>query len=625
MRNDSQIAVLPRNAWKFGPLLLLFLLLGTINGFSANTVTTNQLGQGVIYKKYHYDNLYNSLQEIYIADINLNDPAPYVQIPYLAGGTKRTVSAHAGTVPGALACVNAQFFDTSGSVQFLKVNGVTINPTKPGVHEHQAITDNGSRQTNSVGIALRPAAGWSSLTLSNVIASGPELVKNGLAVTNYDMADGLVVNRHPRTCAAWTYDNHLLMVVVDGRSSIAAGMTLPELRDYLLSIAPVRNAFNFDGGGSSTMWTAGGGVRNVPSDGTQRAVANAVAIVAPPPALPLAPLGLKAVLTNSNVLLSWSVASGAMHYNVKRSTVSGGPYTIIGTSYGTSFTNSSVVAGVTNYFVVSAVNSIGESPNSSQTNLLTIPSIPGGLVASAGINQIILNWNPSTGASNYAVKRSTVNGGPYTTLSNQTANSYTNTGLINGTTYFYVVSAANSSGSSSNSIQVGATPQCTIPAAPSGLHAAMIGNQMILDWRPSPNATSYSLNRATNIAGPYNVLASGIPGTNYTDTLAVRGVVYFYKVSAANSCGTGLYSSEVSAPLVLSSPTVIGSNLVFSGWGGEVGKSYYILQSTNLATPLSNWNRFATNVFISNGAFRHTNQFNPLEPASYFLIQPAQP
>ena len=82
-----------------------------------------------------------------------------------------------------------------------------------------------------------------------------------------------------------------------------------------------------------------------------------------------------------------------------------------------------------------------------------------------------MSWNASSGATSYNVKRSTVSGGPYTTVGSPTGTTFTNTGLTNGTTYFYVVSAVNVSGQSGNSAQVSATPQGVAPAPPTGLTA----------------------------------------------------------------------------------------------------------------------------------------------------------
>lgn len=88
----------------------------------------------------------------------------------------------------------------------------------------------------------------------------------------------------------------------------------------------------------------------------------------------------------------------------------------------------------------------------------TIPPTPTGVSASAGNAQATISWSASSGATSYNVKRSTTSGGPYTTVGSPAASPFTNTGLTNGTTYYYVVSAVNSAGESGNSTQVSATP-----------------------------------------------------------------------------------------------------------------------------------------------------------------------
>ena len=93
----------------------------------------------------------------------------------------------------------------------------------------------------------------------------------------------------------------------------------------------------------------------------------------------------------------------------------------------------------------------------------SVPDVPTGLSATAGGTQVALSWSTAAGATNYNVKFSTTNGGPYTTIASTATTTYTNTGLANGTTYYYVVSAANSFGESSNSVQISATT--TVPSA----------------------------------------------------------------------------------------------------------------------------------------------------------------
>ena len=87
------------------------------------------------------------------------------------------------------------------------------------------------------------------------------------------------------------------------------------------------------------------------------------------------------------------------------------------------------------------------------------PATPGGLAGTPGNSQAVLSWVASLGATGYNLKSSTTTGGPYAVVaSNLTSLIYTNTGVINGTTYYYVVSAQNPAGESTNSPQVSVTP-----------------------------------------------------------------------------------------------------------------------------------------------------------------------
>ncbi len=89
----------------------------------------------------------------------------------------------------------------------------------------------------------------------------------------------------------------------------------------------------------------------------------------------------------------------------------------------------------------------------------TVPPAPAGLSATAGDAQVVLNWSAASGAASYTVKRATVSGGSHTTIaSDATSTSHTDTGLTNGDTYYYVVSAVNTAGESVPSSEASATP-----------------------------------------------------------------------------------------------------------------------------------------------------------------------
>ncbi|MEO7361920.1 MAG: fibronectin type III domain-containing protein [Gemmatimonadaceae bacterium] len=175
------------------------------------------------------------------------------------------------------------------------------------------------------------------------------------------------------------------------------------------------------------------------------------------------PANLTASAGNGTVTLVWTASSGATRYNVKRGAISGGPYIQLSTSATAGYTDTSVINGSTYYYVVSALDSAGESENSTQVSATptaptTPPPAPTNLTATAGNAQASLTWSASSGGATYRLKRSTTNGGPYTQIAAPTGTSYTDTPLTNGTIYYYVVSAVNLAGESANSAQVSAFP-----------------------------------------------------------------------------------------------------------------------------------------------------------------------
>ncbi len=186
------------------------------------------------------------------------------------------------------------------------------------------------------------------------------------------------------------------------------------------------------------------------------------------------PSGLTATAGNSLVTLAWSASSGATSYHVKRATTSGGPYAQLAESNTPGYQDTTAANGTTYFYVVSALSSAGESADSAQvsatpsatTPTAVAPATPTGLSANAGNAQASLTWSASSGATSYNVKRSTNNGGPYTQVSSPTSTSYTDSSLTNGTTYYYVVSAVNSTGESANSAQASVTPAVQTPSGP---------------------------------------------------------------------------------------------------------------------------------------------------------------
>jgi len=175
-----------------------------------------------------------------------------------------------------------------------------------------------------------------------------------------------------------------------------------------------------------------------------------------------APTGLTATAGNAQVMLTWTASTGATSYYVKRSTATGGPYTQIATQAGTSYTDTGLSNGTKYYYVVSAYNSAGQSANSTEVSatptVAAPPAAPTNLMATPGNAQVALTWSASGGATSYNVKRSPTNGSGYAKIGTSTAPAFTDTGLTNGTAYFYVVSGVNASGEGADSSQATATP-----------------------------------------------------------------------------------------------------------------------------------------------------------------------
>lgn len=95
----------------------------------------------------------------------------------------------------------------------------------------------------------------------------------------------------------------------------------------------------------------------------------------------------------------------------------------------------------------------------------TVPAAPRNVKAVAGDGTVQLSWSAVSGAEDYLVKRSPTSGGPYETVGTVDEPAFTDTGLINDTTYYYIVAARNGVGESLASTEVSAKPRTApVPA-----------------------------------------------------------------------------------------------------------------------------------------------------------------
>ncbi|WP_438444164.1 pectinesterase family protein [Gorillibacterium sp. sgz5001074] len=167
---------------------------------------------------------------------------------------------------------------------------------------------------------------------------------------------------------------------------------------------------------------------------------------------------------------------------------------------------------------------------------------PNGLAAAPGNGKVQLSWTAAEGASTYTVKRSTADGGPYTTLAaGITGVTYIDDTAANDTTYYYVVTAVGTTGESGPSNQASATPSLSAvkPEAPAGLTASPRSAQVDLAWQGVENAISYTVKRSTHPEGPFVSVTSGLTGSSYRDGSLDNGTTYYYAVSATGIGGEG--------------------------------------------------------------------------------------
>ena len=231
---DQSIAISGVNKIRDTDQLILY------NGYYGSTTATNQWGK-----------------ELLIAPLNgwlVNDTLKYVveKIEDYVGSMaipagKAVLSAHGASIP---------FFNTN-------------------VH---------TGDTLRLVLSLQPAL----KRLKELVGGFPRIVKDGrnYALEGYKEEGGsssFATDFHPRTAAGFNADSSkLYLFVIDGRQTgLSRGMSLPELADFMIEQG-VSQGINLDGGGSSTMVVAGT-IKNSPSDGHERAVANALLIVSSAP------------------------------------------------------------------------------------------------------------------------------------------------------------------------------------------------------------------------------------------------------------------------------------------------------------------------------------------------------
>jgi hypothetical protein len=175
------------------------------------------------------------------------------------------------------------------------------------------------------------------------------------------------------------------------------------------------------------------------------------------------------------------------------------------------------------------------------------PGAPTIILVLTNYGQVSLAWSSVGGATSYNVKRSPSDGGPYTTISSASGTNYMDTAVINGTTYYYVVSAVGAGGEGPNSAQVSARPP--LPPVPD----PRIG---YVDF-PQPNYVSVFHQFSSFVAyNDLDLVIKGTPGSStwytygYTTNAAAVDNPTTNSASIPSDYQDGLFANQVHPYLV---------------------------------------------------------------------------
>ncbi|MBO9594400.1 MAG: phosphodiester glycosidase family protein [Niabella sp.] len=183
----------------------------------------------------------------------------------------------------AIVAVNGNFFNTKdgGSVDYVKTEGQVVSKNLVGAHgtlsAHQQSAVAIQKGKLSIVTGNHKPDWPEDIAAASVLANGPLLTLD--AVDKVMDPSAFSQNRHPRTAVGVTKKGKVILLVADGRNANAAGLSLNELQKIMRWLN-CSSAINFDGGGSSTLWTRKRGVVNHPTDNKkwdyegERAVAN---------------------------------------------------------------------------------------------------------------------------------------------------------------------------------------------------------------------------------------------------------------------------------------------------------------------------------------------------------------
>ena len=217
--------------------------------------------------------------KIYVLEVDLSNPR--VQLRSTASSERRQTPGAFARKVGAAAAINGDFFEYTN----YNTNGMSAgNGTSWGIADGPVMANFAFGTGRAEIYRQSSVTAFESSWMLGVVSGFPDIVREGQTISSYPDGDpGHCGGLHPRTGIGLSRDKKTLwMAVVDGRTSSSKGVKCSELGDILRGLGAY-SAINLDGGGSSAMvlkQSSGSyALVNTPSDGSQRVVANHLAVV----------------------------------------------------------------------------------------------------------------------------------------------------------------------------------------------------------------------------------------------------------------------------------------------------------------------------------------------------------
>ena len=210
--------------------------------------------------------------------------------------------------------------------------------------------------------------------------------------------------------------------------------------------------------------------------------------------------------------------------------------------------------------ILAACGSSGSGAATADTDLP--PPAPSAISVTAGDGVADLSWNSVSGATGYHIYWNTSGG-----VTKQTgtriagvSSPHSVSGLTNGTTYYFIVSAENAQGEGAASAEVSATPQIPPPDAVTGLNAVAQVNGGQLSWDAVSGATSYNLywSTAPGVTPQNGTMVASVTSPHTLSALT-PGTDYYVVITAVNAGGEGQPSAEI----------MVTPNAPVAGWSPQ--------------------------------------------------------